>query len=110
MNSSTDLTDECARSSLDLPASTSSSPSLHPRKDVLRDHAAAGDVVVEPSSSSPPWNSTWISMSDELPRDELAVDDGQALRDAATASPSPTTTLDTNCMEGLRAGQAGEVP
>jgi len=49
-------------------------------------------------------------MSDELP--EL-VDDGQALRDAATASPSPTTTLDTNCMEGLRAaGQTGtgEVP
>ena len=48
-------------------------------------------------------------MSDELPRDELV--DGQALRDAATASPSPTTTLDTNCMEGLRAaGRTGEVP
>jgi len=48
-------------------------------------------------------------MSDELPRDELV--DGQALSDAATASPSPTTTLDRNCMEGLRiAGRTGEVP
>jgi len=48
-------------------------------------------------------------MSDELPRDELV--DGQALRDTATASPSPTTTLDTNCMEGLRAAdRTGEVP